>query len=121
MEEGIIEASAQQKDKSQPSKQPIEIIDIITPPHESNPTFKRLERQLKDARAENYKLKKENLEARIKSKEMLDLYEKTIDKERCFAKRSIPIHRQLKNVYKHKRACQAEIKRLKEEFQPFKE
>jgi hypothetical protein len=63
MEDGATEASTQQKDKAQPSKHPIEIIDINTPPHESNPTFKRLRRQLKDARTENDKLKKENLEA----------------------------------------------------------
>jgi hypothetical protein len=52
---------------------------------------------------------------------MLDLYEKTIDKARYLAKRSLPLHRQLKNVYRQKRACQAEIRRLKEELQPFKE
>jgi hypothetical protein len=52
---------------------------------------------------------------------MLDLYEKTIDKEIYLAKRSLPLHRQLKNVYRKKRACQVEIRRLKEELQPFKE
>jgi hypothetical protein len=63
MEEAIEEASTQQKDKAQPSKNPIEIIDIKTPPNESNPTFKRPRRQLKDTKAENEKLKKENVEA----------------------------------------------------------
>jgi hypothetical protein len=66
-------------------------------------------------------LKKENLEARIKLKDMLDLYEETIDKARYMAKRSLPLHRKLKNVYKQKRACQAEIRKLKAELQPFKE
>jgi hypothetical protein len=80
VEDSAIEASTQQKDKAQPSKKPIDIIYIKTPHHESNPTFKRLKRQLKDARAENKKLKKENLEAQIKMKDMLDLYEETIDK-----------------------------------------
>jgi hypothetical protein len=52
VEEGTTETSSQQKDKAQPSKHPVEIIDINTPPHESNPTFKRLMRQLKDTRVE---------------------------------------------------------------------
>jgi len=100
VEDSAIEASTQQKDKAQPSKKPIEIIDINTAPHESNPNFKRLRRQLKDARDENEKLKKENLEARIKMKDMIELYEETLDKERYMSKRSLPLHRQLKNVYK---------------------
>jgi hypothetical protein len=58
VEEGTSKASAQQKDKTQPSKKPIEIIDINSPSHESNPTFKRLRRQLKDTRDENEKLKR---------------------------------------------------------------
>jgi hypothetical protein len=64
---------------------------------------------------------KEDLETRIKLKDMLDLYEETIDKARYMAKRSLPIHRKLKNVYKQKRACQAEIRKLKAELHPFKE
>jgi hypothetical protein len=121
MEDDAAEASAQQKDKAQPSKQPIEIIDINTPPHESNPTFKRLRRQLKEARTANDKLKKKDLETRVKLKAMLDLYEETIDKENFIAKRSLPLHRKLKNMYKQKRACQAEIRKLKAELHPFRE
>jgi hypothetical protein len=54
-------------------------------------------------------------------KDMLDLYEETIGKKRYMDKRSLPLHKKLKNVYKHKRACQAELKKLKAELQPFKE
>jgi hypothetical protein len=74
MEDGEAESSAQQKDKSQNSKYPIDIIYINTPPHEINPTFKRLRRQLKEARTEIDKLKKEDLETRIKLKDILDLH-----------------------------------------------
>jgi peptidoglycan hydrolase CwlO-like protein len=34
---------------------------------------------------------------------------------------SLPLHRQLKNVYRQKISYQDEIKRLKEELKPFKE
>jgi hypothetical protein len=41
--------------------------------------------------------------------------------KRFMAKRSFPLHRQLKNVYRQKRACQDEIRKLKAELQPFRE
>jgi chromosome segregation ATPase len=121
IKDGTTETSSQQKDKFHISKNPMEVIDINTPPHESNPTFKRLRRQLKDAKTEIDKLKKEDLDSRIKLKEMLDIYEETIDKARFMAKRYFPLHRKLKNVYRQKRACQAEIRKLKAELQPFRE
>jgi hypothetical protein len=62
--------------------------------------LKRLRRKLKDARIENEKLKEEDLEARIKMKDMLELYEETIDKARYMAKMSLPLHRKLMNLYK---------------------
>jgi hypothetical protein len=61
------------------------------------------------------------LDSKIKLKEMLDIYEETIDKSRIMAKRYFLLHMQLKNVYRQKRACQAEIRKLKAELQPFKE
>jgi hypothetical protein len=64
-------------------------------------------------------LKNKDLETRIKLKDMLDLYEETIYKENLIAKRSLPLHRKLKNMYKQKRACQAKIRILKAELQPF--
>jgi uncharacterized membrane-anchored protein YhcB (DUF1043 family) len=99
----------------------MEVIDITTSPHEGNPTFKRLWRKLKDVKAEIDKFKKEELDSKIKLKEMLDIYEETIDKSRIMAKRYFLLHMQLKNVYRQKRACQAEIRKLKAELQPFKE
>jgi len=94
------ETSSQQKYKSQSSNQPIEFIDINTPHHESNPTSKRLRRHLKDAKTKIDRLKKKDLDSKIKLKEMLDLYEETIDKEKFMAKMLLPLHIQLKNVYR---------------------
>jgi hypothetical protein len=50
IEDDATKSTSQQNDKAQLSKQPIKIIDISTPPHETNPTFKRLWRKLKDAK-----------------------------------------------------------------------
>jgi uncharacterized protein YaaN involved in tellurite resistance len=100
---------------------PIEVVDITTPQHESNPTFKRLKRQLKEARVEVDKLKKEDLGSRKKLKEMMGMYHETIDKAIFLAKIFLPLHRQLKNLYRQNRSHQAQIRKLKAELQPFKE
>jgi hypothetical protein len=51
VEEDTSEAPVQQTTKSKSHKEPIEIIEIKSPSEESNPTFKRLRKQLKEARA----------------------------------------------------------------------
>jgi hypothetical protein len=70
----VAEISAQRKGKSKLVEQPIEIVDITTPQEESNPTFKRLKRQLKEARVEVDRMKKEDLSVRRKFKEVLDIH-----------------------------------------------
>jgi len=49
------------------------------------------------------------------------MYKETIDKARFLAKRFLPLHRKLKNVYRQNRACQDEITKLKAELHPFRE
>jgi hypothetical protein len=100
LKDDTTETSAQQKDKFHYSKNPIEVIDINTPHHESNPTFKRLRRQLKEARDEIDNLKKEYLGSRIKIKNMLDTSVEIIDKARFLAKCFFPLHRKLDNFYR---------------------
>jgi hypothetical protein len=62
------------------------VININTPP--SNPTFKRLIRQLREARKEVAHLKEESLTGRIKMKELMDMYSETLDLEKVFSKKS---------------------------------
>jgi hypothetical protein len=57
VEKVTVRSPIQRKGKSVPIKEPIEIVDITTPLE--NPTFKRLNRQLKEARNEIAKLKRE--------------------------------------------------------------
>ena len=45
-------------------------------------------------------------------KDMLDLYDNIVDKTRYMTKRSLPLHRKLKNVYKQKIVFQVEIRKL---------
>jgi hypothetical protein len=121
VEEGTSRASTQPTDKTKPLKKKIEIIEIKSPSDERDPTFKRLRKQLKEARDENEQLKKENLHAKIQLKRAIDMGEETIKKEKHWVKRSISLHRKMKNVYRLNRAHQAENRKLKEEVQQLKE
>jgi hypothetical protein len=60
----IDRAPVQQKDEGEAMKKPIEVININTPP--SNHTFKRLIRQLREARKEVAHLKEEGLEDKLR-------------------------------------------------------
>ena len=53
--------------------------------------------------------------------DLMDMYLETIDKARFTTKIFMPLHRQLKNLYRHNRNLQAQIRRFKLELQPFKE
>jgi uncharacterized protein YfcZ (UPF0381/DUF406 family) len=112
-------APVQQKDEGEAMKKPVEIINISTPP--SNHTFKRLIRQLREARKEVARLKSEGLSERIKMKELMDNYNNTLDLARFAARRALPLHKQLKNLYRKNRDFQSQNRKLKAELQHFKD
>jgi hypothetical protein len=119
--EVITEAPVKRKDKGkiETVEKHVEVIDITTPP--DNPTFKRLIRQLRDARKEISHLKGEGLAERKKLKDLMDMYLETIDKARFTTKRFLPLHRQLRNLYRQNMDLQSQIRKLKLELHPFKD
>jgi hypothetical protein len=58
-------------------------------------------------------MKKEELGSTMKLKEIMNMYPETIDKEIFLAKIFLPLHRQLKNLYRQNITHQDEIKKLK--------
>jgi hypothetical protein len=58
-------------------KKPIETVHVTTPPDSQN--FKRLTRQLRDARKEVVQLKIEAMSESVKMKELMDGYSHTLD------------------------------------------
>jgi hypothetical protein len=79
-------------------KKLIEVININNPP--SSHTFKRLIRQLREARKEVARLKEEGLEDRRKMKELMDNYNNTLDLAKFSARRAPPLHKKLNNLYR---------------------
>jgi hypothetical protein len=119
--EDIVEAPIKRKGKGKilPIEDNIEVIDITTRPE--SPTFKRKNRQLKEAGTEIANLKVEGLVERKKLNDLMDMYLENIDKARFVAKRFLPLHRKLKNLYRQDKYLQAQIRKLELELQPFKE
>jgi hypothetical protein len=119
-QEAITKAHVKKKHKGKGEnvENPIEIIYITTPP--DSPTFKRLIRQLKDARKEIFHLKGEGLAERKKMKDLMDMYKETIELAKFTTRRFLPLHRHLRNLYRRNRDLQSQNIKLKEELQPFK-
>jgi hypothetical protein len=63
-------------------------------------TVKRLKRQLKEAQAVIVQLREENKKMKRKIAEHLDLCEEALENRKRMVKRSLPLHKQMKNMYK---------------------
>ena len=72
-------------------KNPVETVHVTTPPN--NHTFKRLIRQLRDARKEVAQLKREAMFDRAKMIELMDVYSHTLDLARFAVRKVQPLHR----------------------------
>jgi hypothetical protein len=100
-------------------KKPIETVHVTAPP--DSQTFKRLIRQLRDARKEVAQLKTEAMSDRVKMKELMDGYNHTLDLARFAARKAQPLHRQLQNLYRQNRGFQSQNRKLKAELQHFQD
>jgi len=120
VKEYIVEDSIKRKGKGKivPIEEHIEVINITTP---ENPTFKRLKKQLKEARTKIAQLKGEGLFEKNNLNDLMDMYIETIHKAIFVAKRFLPLHRKLKNLYRQNKDLRAQIRKLKMELQTFKE
>jgi hypothetical protein len=104
----MTKAFVQKKDKGKGEaiEEHVEFINIITPP--DNPNFKRLIIQLRDERKEVSLLKGEILTETRKMKELMEMYNETIDLERFTTRIFLPLHRKLKTMYRKNRGSQSQ-------------
>lgn len=119
VEKVSVRAPIQRKGKGVPIKEPIELVDITTPLE--NPTFKRINKKFKEARTEIAKLKREEFLEKKKLSDLMDMYHGTLEKDKFIEKIFRPLHKHLRNLYKHNMAYQSQIRGLKMELQPFRE
>jgi hypothetical protein len=100
-------------------KKPIKTLHNTTPPDIH--TFKRLIKKLRESRKEVAQLKKEAMYDRSKMIEIMDGYSHTLDLARFVARRSQPLHRQLKNLYRKNKGFQSQNRKLKAELKHFQD
>jgi len=100
-------------------KKPVETVHVTTPP--DSQTFKKLIRQLRDARKEVAQLKIKDMSNRVKMKEIMDGYSHTHDLARFTARKAQPLHRKLKNLYRQNIGFQSQNRKLKAKLQHFQD
>jgi hypothetical protein len=103
------EALVQMEEKDE--KKSVETTHIPNPL--GNQTYKRLIKQLRDARREIACLKAKDNVHLAQMNELMIGYNHTLDLARFTARKALPLHKQLKNLYRQNRGFQAEKKKLK--------
>jgi hypothetical protein len=66
-------------------------------------------------------LREENRQMKTRIEEHLDSCEEALGNNKSMVKRSLPLHRQVKNLYQQNKVLQAENRILKEELHQLKE
>jgi hypothetical protein len=75
-----------------------------------------MNRQLKEAKNKIDKLKREELVEKNKLSDIMDMYHGTLEKDKFIDKIFRPLHKQIKNLYKHNITYQSQIKGIKMEL-----
>ena len=77
---------------------------------------KILKRQLKEAQAGILQLREENMKMKRKIEKHLDLCEEALEKNKRMVKRYLPLHKQMKNMYRQNRTLKAKDRLRKEQI-----
>jgi hypothetical protein len=72
---------------------------------------------LKEAQAEIVKLREENRQMKEKIAEHLDLCEEALENRKIMVKRYLPLHKQMKNIYKKNRTLKTKDRLRKEQME----
>jgi precorrin-2 methylase len=92
-----------------------EVVEAQSPSEEDNMTIKRLRKQLKEAQVVIVQLREENKQMKRKIAEHLDLCEGALENNKRMVKRSLPLHRQVKNLYRQNKTLQEKDRLRKEQ------
>jgi hypothetical protein len=114
-----IDKTLPMQEEEESEKNPSETVHA-TIPHDSQ-TYKRLIKQLIDARKEIARLKAEDKVNLAQMKELMDGYNHTLELARFAARRAQPLHRQLRNLYRQNKGFQSQNMKLKAELKQFQD
>jgi len=112
IEEAAIEAMVQLKECTPP--------EVTQKSDKQSMSLAQMRTQLKESQETIAQLQEENQKCREGTKEIIDLHEDTLFKTRKMLRRRLPLHYQVRNMYRQNRVLQAQNRSLKEELQQVK-
>jgi len=112
IEEAAIEAMVQLKECTPP--------EATQKAGKQSMSLAQMRAQLEESQETIAQLREENQKCREGTKEIIDLHEDTLFKTRKMLRRRLPLHYQVRNMYRQNRALQAQNRSLKEELQQVK-
>jgi hypothetical protein len=98
---------------------PIKTEHATIPP--DSQTYKRLIKHIRDARKEIAYLKAEDKVHLAQMEELMAGYNHTLDLARFATRKSLPLHKQLKNLYRQNKGFQSQNGNLKAELKHFQD
>jgi hypothetical protein len=107
------------QEEKETEENPIETEHTTTPP--DSQTYKRLIKQLRDARKEITHLKTEEKVHLAQMEELMVGYSHILDLARFAVRKALPLHKQLKNLYRQNRGFQSQNRKLKVELKHFRD
>jgi len=112
IEQAAIEAMVQLKECSPP--------EATQESDKQSMNLTQMRTQLRESQETIAQLQEENQKCREGANEIITLHEDTVIKTRKMLRRRLPLHYQVRNLYKQNRALQAQNRSLKEELQQVK-
>jgi hypothetical protein len=107
------------QEEEESKENPIKTENATVPP--DSETYKRLIKQLRDVRKEIVRLKAEDKVHLAQMEELMVGYNHTLDLARFAVRKDLPLHKQLKNLYRHNRGFQSQNRKLKAELKHFQD
>jgi phage shock protein A len=107
------------QEEEESEENPIKTEHATVPP--DSQTYKRLIKQLRDARKEIAHLKAEDKVHLAQMEELMVGYNHTLDLARFAVRKALPLHKQLKNLYRQNRGFQSQNRKLKAEMKHFQD
>jgi hypothetical protein len=107
------------QEEEESEENPIKTEHATVPP--DSQTYKRLIKQLRDARKEIARLKEEDKVHLAQMEELMVGYNHTLDLARFAVRKALPLHKQLKNLYRQNIGFQSQNRKLKAELKHFQD
>jgi hypothetical protein len=107
------------QEEEESEENPIKTEHVTVPPDRQ--TYKRIIKKLRDARKYIARLKEEDKFHLAQMEELMAGYNHTLELARFSMRKALPLHKQLKNIYRQNRGFWSQHRKLKAELKHFQD